>query len=46
MINLKEFEYEYKIPEFKNRNEAILAFNVVYGQVSEIINLIISSLRP
>ena len=36
-VDLKEFEYDYNIPEFKNSNEAVLAFNVVYGQVSEII---------
>lgn len=36
-IDLKEFNYEYSIPNFNNCNDAILSFNVVYGQVSEII---------
>lgn len=36
-LNLKEYEYNYKKVEFSSINDAILSFNVVYGQVSEII---------
>lgn len=36
-INIKEFNYNYSIPQFNNCNDAILAFNTVYGQISEII---------
>ena len=36
-IDLKNFNYDYSIPKFNTCSEAILVFNTVYGQVSEII---------
>ena len=36
-INLKEYEYNYKKVEFSSISDALLSFNVLYGQVSEII---------
>lgn len=36
-INLKEYKYDYKKIEFKDNKDAIIVFNTVYGQISEMI---------
>ena len=36
-IDILSYDYEYKKIKFKSDKDAILAFNIVYGQVSEMI---------
>ena len=36
-INLKDYKYDYKKVEFSTISDALLSFNTVYGQVSEIV---------
>lgn len=36
-INLKDYKYDYKKVEFSSISDALLSFNVSYGQVSEIV---------
>lgn len=34
-LNIKEYEYEYKCINFENIPQALLSFEVIYGQISE-----------